>query len=416
MILLSFVVSIAILFNSCNDPVSGVEPLPPPDTTSTIDEWDGPPILFKMRTKFEDYEPIERPVIIDNHIVQLLEDPSDKARMALVATIDEPGDSVHFEVNSEMGYLYRSMRADQLGRCTFWERDRLVSIDPKTKSVQEFIAPSEGNCYATETGSQFVTIEKTIGDEEGSVTLRKFNTSTLSFDSLFQLKVIKGPRQNMSFTYAQEVEVADANILTGVFTAYDPQTRTTPSYTFTYNLTADTLMWTKLFDMENDIANAAKNYATDSTIYAKSFGRIIAYDLRTGETKWQKDKPNADAEFWGTSPVMVGGGKVYAYADANGLFGLDAETGEVVYYDETVTGTVVRAETYGDRFVVLSLDGGTINLFDPVSGEYDLQFKSPEHSGGNRTFFLDNFSVDRDRGWVAAQDFEYTYVFDISGY
>jgi hypothetical protein len=135
----------------------------------------------------------------------------------------------------------------------------------------------------------------------------------------------------------------------------------------------------------------------------------------SGKVLWQSDKPNHGLLFGG--PLMLGGGRVYSFGSADGLYGADITTGEFNYYNEDVRGTVFGIESYGDRFVVLSMSNSSLNIFNPATGRYDLQFKSPHHNPSQgRQFFLNSFMVDTERQWIAAHDYEYTYIFDVAGY
>ena len=111
---------------------------------------------------------------------------------------------------------------------------------------------------------------------------------------------------------------------------------------------------------------AARPAFDQQTAYAASRdGALLAWDLDTGQTRWQVALAT-------TLPVAVGGDLVFAVVDG-GVRALRASTGATVW--ERALPGVVAAPPYWDTgWLILSFEGGDLAAFRGVDGE--LQWRA----------------------------------------
>ena len=404
-------------FIGCQDPLSGGGGLPPEviDTTTVVvpPTWEGPPIVFSRLVARGEYRCYERPVLTDNYVVQYigLASEQDSAVIAAYPLDTTDYDSIGIRVSTEIPN-YRAFRSTDEGNCVMWMNNEIKIFNPEDVDFVTITDPVTF-AFASDDGKYWVTLDhkREYGNE---LHIGLFDPDTRSNRRLFTANLDLEGRHAIAISDVEVREVNGNELLIGQFGYYLDSQRGNPDHTFCYNLTLDSLLWINEFPVTR-IGNFAHDIAVDDAkVYVKGWQRIVAYDIISGNLIWTSDKvPNG--KLYGTSPLLVGGGKVYAYEDAAGLYGYDIETGEQQYYDETIIGTVFGAERYKDRYVVLSSGTSTISIFNPKTGKYDLIFGSPNRSGIGR-FSFDSFSVDEDRDLITANDYEYVFVFDVSGY
>lgn len=103
------------------------------------------------------------------------------------------------------------------------------------------------------------------------------------------------------------------------------------------------------------------------TAYAASRdGALVAWDLDTGQTRWQVALTTA-------LPVAVGGDLVFAVV-AGGVRALRASTGAMVW-ERTLPGTVAAPPSWDTGWLILSFDGGDLAAFRAADGE--LLWRTP---------------------------------------
>ena len=110
----------------------------------------------------------------------------------------------------------------------------------------------------------------------------------------------------------------------------------------------------------------------DSKVYFLGAGRYVrCLDAATGDELWRTLLPGEFRDEFLQSSVAVADGMAVVMADH--LFGLDAETGDIIWEGDrdTTRGThssPVLWEAGGRNFVIVNLRGGWTGCFDPAGG------------------------------------------------
>ena len=416
MILGAFALS-ALLAFSCSTAIEDIGPTEPivRDTLPNVEAptWNGPPILFQRRMASGSFRTYERPALSDKHITQFVGTDSQNGPSKLVISdyTDRTDNSFSISVASQVPH-YRALRCTPDSKCVVYTSNQIYVVDTESSTVDS--VAKDGPTAASTPEGTFWCSASSSTQQANTLVLERFDPNTLSRAELFRMPA--DTRGGRSF-HVDEVrlrEVDGATLLIGQLAYYLDLARGTPSHTFCYDLTHDTLLWAHKYPVRyrEDFANYLE--ADQDQVFVKGHYQIVAYDIVSGRTNWTSIKQDS-SKFYAASPLMVGGGMVYAYEDAAGLFGYDIRTGERRFYDETVQGTVHGIDPFGERYVVLSSRDRSLNIFDPRTREYDLTFYTPNPSGAAQ-FFMNSFDVDPERQLISASDYEFVYVFDVSGY
>jgi len=304
------------------------------------------------------------------------------------------------------------MRCTSSGKCVFWGGTIATVYDVPTKHLSQKSFEGTSECFALADGSMWLTGTKLSNDS--LFTISVFNPTTMDTSHLFRWNThisnfaysvregVVSYREGEKFIYIQTEY-------------YNHQLNASPSIIHCYNLTSDKLVWSKEYDRVWPQDNSQSFSIDDQYVYTHGYNRVVAYDLETGETIWTYDGPTGESLSF--CPVMVGGGRVYVFNDSGGVIGLNRETGGRETFTEGVQPTVSGADKFGDRYVLLGMGNSSMVIFDPETAQIDLSFKSPTHDlSEQRQFIWDNFSAYYDLGYIVAHDYQYVYVFDVSGY
>ncbi len=436
-VLSTLIMGISLALAACDrndDALAGLPPLTKPEPPAR----EHPPIIFEQHVFRPGSVPQNRPLLYGDYVLQYFQEdnmgmPASKwsGLVRYHLTTGAADTLLHLGAGSAIPY---SHRVDAAGRAYIATSlpNQVHFVDIVSKVVTgPFTRPSLGGACSQE-GIYCIDAED-HGPTRGATDVVLFDASQARFRKLFSTPRLPGSMpstMSRSYSYIDEA----GTHLYGEFDYHDRETRTSPSHAFAYNLTTSELEWVNVFPPENDAANAQKIAVDADNVYQKSANRVVAYDRRTGKERWRRDMPDVQI---GQSPLMVGGGRVYFLSDmgssqadrqgltpygrGGGTYGLDATTGALVFYNAAIGGTCVAAEEYRGLYVLLATGNGRghrLHIFDPTTGQYQGEgWESPRcGSGGNCGFFVDNFSVDAQRGWVTAHDWNHLYVFDISAY
>ena len=402
------------------DPFTAVEePVLYVDTVWT------PPVVFEVMTRSESCFPKERANIFGDEVIQFL-------GKSLGQT-----DESHWQ--GVVRYNIRTGRADtlvdQLGRVGLH-----ASVDPNGFVAYEPADPTRGfaTCHVPTGQYTFTPLPNLSActNEDGRFVLHirenadKSMVEVLRFDartttSISMFETPRRPGRSVDGAAMHHVDYwVDGldTIVYGVFGYYDYSTGNCPAHCFAYSLQQQKLLWVNVFPPEHRPSCGQEMAVDEHNVYQKSWNRIVAYNRETGEERWRKDITQAQI---GQSGIMPGGGRVYFLSDSstppyNGTFGLDVMTGEQVYFNGNVGGTMTSARRLRNLYAFISTgQGHRIWLFDPETGKYVTSWPSPNcppGSEGNCGWFADNMNVDPERGYVVAHDFNSIFVFDVSDF
>ena len=420
-----FVVGL-LLLTSCQPETLVVGPAPQPWVQPEPPARTHPPILFEAFAIRSGTVPATRPLLHGQYLVQ---------QFSVDKVIASPGR----EWSGIVRYNMLNSHVDTITAATGAVNYSTSRINGKGIGIFEYQVPAMirvvdvvgGRSVAAidvPTPSSAVTQDGEIAlyprevDGGTKIEVNLFNPATLTFSPLFNIPRLKGGQGDWSVvttieTYADSV----GTHVYGVVGHYERSDDSAPCYAFAYNLTTRELEWISKFPPELQASNAQRLAVDEHNVYQKSWFRVVAYDRITGKERWRYD---AQGEPIGQSPLMTGGGRVYFLTDVaqtagTGTYGLDAMSGTMTYYNPSVGGTSVAAERYRNLYALTSSGNGAhkIYLFDPETGVYLTEWESPNcGTTGNCSFFVEHFSVDEAGGRLAAHDYNYIYVFDISAY
>ena len=92
-------------------------------------------------------------------------------------------------------------------------------------------------------------------------------------------------------------------------------------------------------------------------------GELYAIDGATGKVEWRYRGPSGRP----SGPGSVSDGVVYAQSDADGLYALDARTGERVWHVDSLRGYTPPAIVGGDIYV--TSPKGLVTAYDRADGQ-----------------------------------------------
>ena len=413
-----FIVASLVTFTACTDPVNSNPIVEPPTNEPPISSWDGPTIVDSFKIGGLGVTCNERPLLYENQILQLFEvDQASGANDWHVgaynwneATINRSIDTIYS--NSDRPN-YKSMRCTQEGDCVFWGgiTSRVFNVQSQTLSQKQFEGITQP--FALADGSMWLTSLKMPSDSFFSIGI--FDPILMDTLHLFRWNT---SLSNYSFVSIREGFVSERDSEKFLYTQteyYDRELGVSPSIIHCYNLTTNTLEWSKEYDRAWPEDGSQGFGLDDKYVYTHGYNRVVAYALETGETIWTYDGPSEESLSF--CPVLVGGGRVYVFNDNGGVIGLNRESGVKETFTPDVEPTVAGADKFGDRYVLLGMGNSSIVIFNPETAQIDLSFKSPTHNlSAQRQFIWNNFSAYYDLGYIVAHDYEYVYVFDVSAY
>lgn len=114
-------------------------------------------------------------------------------------------------------------------------------------------------------------------------------------------------------------------------------------------------------------------------VYFTPGHHVVCHNLWTGEQIWRFDS-NGNFVFGG---MMVHNGRVYAQSEADALWCLDAETGEVLWKGPHLGTTSKMAHLNGILYIV---EGGHLYALDMITGEIYWKIVSPDHECCDENF------------------------------